>query len=224
MVYYSQKYADKQKRERQMMIDKAKDLIKNPGNYTRATSYGAAGYINNIQFDKKNRCLPDGLELSLNQDKIDEEAKFDGYYSIVTSELDMSDQKMHDAYRGLAKIEESFKITKSNFEARPFYVWTLEHIEAHFLTCFVSLVIMKLLEQKTNNKYSITKLIESLKKYTSVNIEHDLYMQNYMDEIIKEFEDLFSIDLSKKYRSLSNIKKFYKYRIISSIYNTKKMS
>lgn len=173
---------------------------------------------------KKIGAVPDGLELSLNQDKIDEEAKFDGYYSIVTSELDMSDQKMHDAYRGLAKIEESFKITKSNFEARPVYVWTLEHIEAHFLTCFVSLVIMKLLEQKTNNKYSITKLIESLKKYTSVNIEHDLYMQNYMDEIIKEFEDLFSIDLSKKYRSLSNIKKFYKYRIISSIYNTKKMS
>lgn len=173
---------------------------------------------------KKIVAVPDGLELSLNQDKIDEKAKFDGYYSIVTSELDMSDQKMHDAYRGLAKIEESFKITKSNFEARPFYVWTLEHIEAHFLTCFVSLVIMKLLEQKTNNKYSITKLIESLKKYTSVNIEHDLYMQNYMDEIIKEFEDLFSIDLSKKYRSLSNIKKFYKYRIISSIYNTKKMS
>ena len=207
MVYYSQKYADKQKRDRQMMIDKAKDLIKNPGNYTRATSYGAAGYINNIKFDKKTGAIPDGLELSLNQDKIDEEAKFDGYYSIVTSELDMSDQKMRDTYRGLAKIEESFKITKSSFEARPVYVWTPEHIEAHFLTCFVSLVIMRLLEQKTNNKYSITKLIESLKNYTSVNIEHDLYMQNYMDEIIKEFEDLFSIDLSKKYRSLSNIKK-----------------
>lgn len=66
---------------------------------------------------------------------------------------------------------------------------------------------MRLLEQKTNNKYSITKIIESLKNYTSVNIEHDLYMQNYTDEIIKDFEDLFSIDLSKKYRSLSNIKK-----------------
>lgn len=124
MVYYSQKYADKQKRDRQMMIDKAKDLIKNPGNYTRATSYGAAGYINNIQFDKKTGTIPDGLELSLNQDKIDEESKFDGYYSIVTSELNMSDQKMRYTYRGLAKIEESFKITKSNFETRPVYVWT----------------------------------------------------------------------------------------------------
>ena len=53
MVYYSQKYADKQRRDRQMVIDKAKDLINNPGNYTRATSYGAAGYVNNIKFDKK---------------------------------------------------------------------------------------------------------------------------------------------------------------------------
>ena len=53
MVYYSQKYANKQKRDRQMVIDKAKDLINNPGNYTRATSYGAAGYVNNIQYNEK---------------------------------------------------------------------------------------------------------------------------------------------------------------------------
>lgn len=66
MAYYSQKYADKQKKDRQMMIDKAKDLIKNPGNYTKATSYGAAGYINNIKFDKKTGVIPDGLELSIN--------------------------------------------------------------------------------------------------------------------------------------------------------------
>lgn len=116
---------------------------------------------------------------------------------------------MRDTYKGLSKIEESFKITKSNFEARPVYVWTKEHIEAHFLTCFVSLVIMRLLEQKTNNKYPITKMIKSLKNYTSTNIEHDLYIQNYTDEIIKELEKTFTIDLSKKYRTLSNIKKYF---------------
>ena len=96
MVYYSQKYADKQKRDRQMMIDKAKDLIKSPTKYNRATSYGAVGYVNNIKFNKKNGEILKGLDLSLNLEKIEEEAKFDGYYSIVTSELDMSDQKMRD--------------------------------------------------------------------------------------------------------------------------------
>ena len=86
MVYYSQKYADKQKRDRQMVIDKAKDLINNPGNYTRATSYGAAGYVNNIKFDKKTGAISDGCELSLNLERIAEDEKYDGYYSIVTSD------------------------------------------------------------------------------------------------------------------------------------------
>ena len=86
MVYYSQKYADKQKRDRQMVIEKAKDLIKNPGSYTRATSYGAAGYVNNINFDKETGNISNATELSLNEEKINEDAKFDGYYSIVTSE------------------------------------------------------------------------------------------------------------------------------------------
>ena len=57
-------------------------------------------------------------------------------------------------YRGLWKIEDSFKLTKSELEARPVYVWTKEHIEAHFLTCFVALTLMRILEMKLENKYS----------------------------------------------------------------------
>ena len=56
----------------------------------------------------------------------------------MTSELKMSDVELRDIYKGLWKIEQSFKITKSNLESRPVYVWTKQHIEAHFLTCFVS--------------------------------------------------------------------------------------
>jgi len=119
MVYFSQKYADKQRRERNMMIDRANDLIKHPQKYTRITSKGSAAYVNNIQFDKKTGEVLDGLELSLNEEKIREEEKYDGYYSIVTSELNMTDQKIRDVYRGLTKIEESFKITKSNFKRIP---------------------------------------------------------------------------------------------------------
>ena len=91
MVYYSQKYADKQRRDRQMVIEKAKDLIKNPGSYSRATSYGAAGYVNNIKFDKETGVVSDSSNLSLNLDKIKEEEKLDGYYSIVTSEENLTD-------------------------------------------------------------------------------------------------------------------------------------
>ncbi len=209
MVYYSQKYADKQKRDRNQMIERAKDLIKNPKKYNRITASGATCYINNIKFVKSTGEVAEGLDLSLKLDKIYEEEKYDGYYSIVTSEINMSDKELRDKYRGLSKIEESFKITKSEFDARPVYVWTKEHIESHFLTCFVALVITRLLEQKTNHKYSIHKMIESIKNYKSIPIEHDLCIQNYIDDIINNFQYIFNINFSKKYLTLSQIKKIF---------------
>ena len=198
MVYYSDKYANRQKTERDLVIAKANDLINNPGKYTLATSYGAAKYINNIDYDKKTGEVI-GKDLSLKIDKIKEEERFDGYYSIVTSELKMSDIKLRDIYKGLWKIEQSFKITKSNLESRPVYVWTKQHIEAHFLTCFVSLVILRLLEQKINNKYSIEKLINSLKNWNCSKLEHDIYLNlNYSKEM-NDILSYFNYNFSNKY-------------------------
>ena len=124
----------------------------------------------------------------------------------------MSDNELRNKYRGLSKIEETFKITKSELDARPVLVWTTDHIESHFLTCFVSLVITRLLE----NKYSIHQIIDTIKNYNSIPIEHDLCLQNYTDEIIKEFQKIFNIDFSRKYLTLSEIKKnflFYQKKI-----------
>ena len=207
LVYYSKKYADRQKHERDLAIKKAEDLIKNPGKYTQATSYGCTKYINNIRFDEETGEISNGLELSLKLDKIKEEEKFDGYYSIVTSEKNLTDKEIRDIYKGLWKIEESFKITKSDLETRPVYVWTKEHIEAHFLTCFISLVILRLIEYKTNRKYSTSSIINSLGKYTSNNLEHDIYLQNFTNDIIKDLSSIYNIDLSRKYLTLSEIKK-----------------
>ena len=210
MIYYSKKYADRQKHERELAIIKAQDLIKNPGKYTQATSYGCTKYINNIRFNTETGEIPNGIELSLNLKKIIEEEKFDGYYSIVTSEKNLTDKEMRDIYKGLWKIEESFKITKSNLETRPVYVWTKKHIEAHFLTCFISLLILRLIEYKINRKYSTNEIIESLKKYQSTKLEHDIYVQDFTNNVIKELSEKYNIDLSRKYLSLSEIKKLLK--------------
>ena len=204
MVYYSEKYARKQKKERDLVIAKAKDLIENPGRYTRATSIGAAGYINNYDYDKKTGEII-AKDLSLNLDKINEEEKFDGYYSIVTSELNMSDKEIRDTYKGLWRIEESFKITKSTLETRPVYVWTKEHIEAHFLTCFVSLVILRLLEQKIDKKYSSEKIIDSLKKYNIRKQIANYYQVIDYNIVIDDLSNLFNIDLTNSLLTKKNI-------------------
>ena len=210
MVYYSQKYADRQKHERELIIAKAKDLISNPGKYTRATSVGAAGFVSNIKFDEETGLVSNITSLSLNEEKIKELEKYDGYYSIVTSELEMSDKDLRDKYRGLWKIEETFKITKSILKSRPVYVWTKEHIEAHFLTCFVSLLILRLLEIKTNNTYSIENIIDAINELTCTNLKADTYIINSKNNITTDLCNIFNLDLTKKYIKLQKIKNYIK--------------
>lgn len=212
MVYYSPKYAKKQKKDRERIVAKAKDMIANPERYTRATSVGAAGYVNNIKFVKETGEIPDGLALSLNLEKIIEEEKYDGYYSIVTSEKHLSDQEIRNIYKGLWEIEESFKIIKSEFKARPIYVRKDAHIEAHFLICFVSLIIIRLLERKLSQKYTIKQIRNSLISYSCSYIEQNYYLFDYRDDVIKEIESVFGLDFSKKIMSLSEIKKILKYK------------
>ena len=209
MVYYSQKYADKQKRDRETIIKKATDLINHPELYTKATSYGVAGYVNNLKFVKETGEIADASNLSLNLERIKEEEKYDGYYSIVTSEEKLSDIEIRNIYRGLSKIEETFKVTKSSLEARPVWVSRADHIESHFLSCFISLIIIRLLEIKLDNKYSFKKIIQTIRNYTSNHIEHDVYLQSFRNDVIKDIENVFSVDLSKKYLTLSQIKKFF---------------
>ena len=211
MVYYSQKYADKQKRDRQMVIEKAKDLIKNPGAYTRATSYGAAGYINNIKFDKETGVVSNGSELSLNIEKITEDEKLDGYYSIVTSEENLSDLELRNIYKGLSKIEETFKITKSEFNARPINVRLEDHIEAHFLICFIALVIIRILQDKINNKYTIKNLLENMKKFKCTHETGNLYKFIEYKPEIQYLNRKFGLNMDKKYDTRENIKKILKY-------------
>ena len=211
MVYYSQKYADKQKRDRQMVIDKAKDLINNPGNYTRATSYGAAGYVNNIKFDKKTGAISDGCELSLNLERIAEDEKYDGYYSIVTSEEHLSDIELRNIYKGLAKIEETFKITKSEFNARPINVRLEDHIDAHFLICFISLVIIRLLQSEINNKYTIKNILEKIKNFKCTHETGNIYKFICYKPEIQFLNRKFELDLDKKYNTREKIKKILKY-------------
>ena len=211
MVYYSQKYADKQKRDRQMVIEKAKDLIKNPSAYTRATSYGAAGYINNIKFDKDTGVVSNGSELSLNEDRINEDAKYDGYYSIVTSEENLSDLELRNIYKGLAKIEETFKITKSEFNARPINVRLEDHIDAHFLICFISLVIIRILQYEINNKYTIKNLLEKIQNFKCTHETSNIFKFIGYKPEIQYLNKKLSINMDKKYDTRENIKKILKY-------------
>lgn len=121
--------------------------------------------------------------------------------------MDESDDKIIDIYRGLWKIEESFRVTKSDLEARPVFVSTKEHIEGHFLSCFLSLTIARILEMKTQYKYSITKLLDSISKSTCTYIGENLYLFTYYDDVLNSIGEVFNIPFNHKVLSLKEIKK-----------------
>jgi hypothetical protein len=212
MVYYSEKYAHKQKYERERLVAKANNLIASPAGYTRATSYGAAAYVNNLKFDKETGEIAEGSSLSLNQKKIDQEALFDGYYSIVTSELNLEDAEIRNIYKGLWEIEESFKIIKSEFKARPVFVKNDEHVGAHFLICFVSLVIMRVLEKMLDEKYTTRQLRDAMIRYSCSYIDQGYYLFDFRNEVTDAIGKKFGWDLSAKYMSKSSMKKILKYK------------
>ena len=192
MVYYSEKYAKKQKYERDKAIAKAKDLIKNPAKYTKSTSHGCTAYINNISFSKDTGEIVDGRELSINEEKIAEEALYDGYYSIVTSEKELSDQEIRDIYKGLWEIEESFRITKTQMRARPIYLARKDRICAHLLVVFIALLFYRILERKLAHPYTDQQIMDCLRgmyiaKYPTEDSYHPAYERTDLTDDIHQY-------------------------------------
>jgi hypothetical protein len=207
VIFYSVKYNVRAKLERASAISKAQDLIAHPDKYTKATSHGAAVYVKNIDFDKETgEILSTSKALTLDLEKLKAEEALDSYYAIVTSEYEETDDRIIEMYRGLWKIEESFKVTKSDLEARPVYVSRDEHIQAHFLTCFVALLIARILEMKMNHRYNISRLIESLKKSECTHLQSNHYLFDYYDDVLKDIGNVFDVDFSKRVRSIGEIK------------------
>jgi transposase len=208
VVFYSEDYDRKAKAEREGALLKARDLVGNPAKYNKATSYGAAKYVKNLVFDEKTGEILTAKQVPVfDYEKLREEEKFDGYYAIVTSESEKTDEEIIGIYRGLWKIEESFKVTKSDLETRPVYLSREDRIQAHFLICFIALTLVRILERKLGNKFAATRIIDSLKRVSCSYLEENWYLFDYADEVTAEISEAMGIPLDKKYLRLGEIKK-----------------
>lgn len=211
MVYYSEKYARKQQADREVIIKRAKDLIDHPKKYDKVTAAGCGMYICNIAFDKTTGEVVEGRDLSFDEAKVKEQELYDGYYSIVTSELELDDLRICEIYRGLAQIEDTFKVSKTDIHSRPVFVWTNEHIEGHFATCFTTLVLIRLLQNKLESRYPVGKIIDSLKKYNCINLDTNTYQFVYFDEILKDCSETFNLSMNEKYKTRLQIRRMLRY-------------
>ena len=204
VVFYSEKYARKARKDRQKVLDKANKLIQLK---KASLNKGAYKYIKDEYLDKKTgEILKKADYLYIDNEKIIEEEKYDGYYLIVSSELNMPDKEIIERYKGLWKIEESFKITKSQLKSRPVYVRKKDHIEAHFFICFLGLIFIRLLEKETNYKFSISELIDSIKNLSVTYLDENYYMLDYANDVTKALSDILNTDFTKRFWRQIDIK------------------
>jgi transposase len=211
VIFWSSDYAKRAKAERQPAIDKAKELIGNIEKYNKKNCYGASKYVKKLVFDTKTgEIIKAKSKLYLDLDTIKEEEKFDGYYAIVTSEFRKSDNEIIDIYRGLWKIEETFKITKSDLSARPAFVTLQEHLEAHFLTCFISLVLSRILQYRlfeNGKNYSVRQILGTLKLCSCSHFQENWWVFDHIDNVLSDIGDTMGINFNLKKLKLSSIKK-----------------
>ena len=162
IVTYSPKYRAYQKRIRDQQISRAIKMIEQPGKKRKGKNQNDPA-----RFIKTTNVTNDGeiagkkvCELDL--DKIRDEEKYDGFYAVITN--------LEDDICGILKInrqrweiEENFRIMKTDFEARPVYVRREDRIKAHFLTCYISLLVYRLLEKKVGNNYTCNEILSTLR-------------------------------------------------------------
>jgi transposase len=148
VCYWSKKHYERERHENEKFIEYLSAVIANPDKL-KDKSKKIERFLEKTVINKDTgEIVRAATNLTLDMDKVREYIDLMGYYTIMTGEIDKPDAEIIDKYHGLSRIEDSFRITKSELEGRPVFVRTPEHINAHFLTCFIALSMMRLIQYK----------------------------------------------------------------------------
>ena len=209
IVTFCFKYFDYNRNIRNSQIERAKKSIetnnvtrkgKNQNDYRR--------FINSLN-STENGELAENITYSINQELIDQESKYDGYYALTTNLIgDVTE--IFKIVKGRWEIEESFRIMKSDFLARPVNLSREDRIKAHFMTCFISLFIYRLLEKKLDYKYTTSQILDTLRKMNMLKQKglgfEPIYERN---NITDDLHDVFKFNTDLEIVSYKKMKKIF---------------
>ncbi len=212
VAMWSRKYAERARHEREKVLEKSRQLVADPGAYTRATHYGAAQFVRGVTFDKRTgEVLTDSkTKPQIDEGAIARAAELDGYYLIITSETDWEDSRILDTYRELWRIEESFRVTKTGgLDSRPVWVWTEEHIRAHFLTCYLALLIVRLSQRALPSHPSAEALLADMRALDCSYADDGWWLFDHRTDLTDEIFALVGLDAPTKWMRTKDIKALF---------------
>ena len=210
IVTYSVKYQEYQKKIRNNQINRAKKIIDtNSIKLKKTNSNDPKRFIKTLNVTKDGE-LADKSIYSIDQNIIDEEAKYDGLYAVCTN-LEDSVEDIIRVNKRRWEIEESFRIMKTDFKSRPIYHSRDEMIKAHFITCFLALIIYRYVEKKLDEKYTAPEIIETLRDMNMKLENKCSYIPNYIrTDLTDDLHDKFGFRTDFEIISEKNIKKILK--------------
>lgn len=209
IVSYSPKYKYYQREIRQRQINRAVNIINNGKSAKTRNLNSPDRFIEEIQLTMDGE-IAENTKVFLNTDKIKDEEQYDGFTAVCTT-LEDDIKEILKVNRQRWEIEESFRIMKTEFKARPVYVQTDEHIKAHFLTCFISLLIFRILEHKLDEKYTSAEIIKTLRSMKFLKIDHIGYIPEYTrTEITDSLHEKAGFRTDLQIISEKNMKKILK--------------
>jgi transposase len=211
IVTYSPKYKAYQRKIRARQIERAKKMISEPGSKKRLRNQNDPA-----RFIQKTTVTNDG-EIAkkefydLDLERIQEEEKYDGFYAVITNLEDDIAKVLH-INKQRWEIEENFRIMKTEFEARPVYLRRDDRIKAHFLTCYLSLLLYRLLEKKLNEKYTCETIIDTLRNMQMTLLSQNSgYVPSYKrTELTDELHKIFNFRTDYEFISKASMRTIIK--------------
>jgi transposase len=211
LCFWSKNEESYQRAKRGFLDEKIEKFIENPSLLNASNSFGIKKYFKKVMVDKKTgEVLKAKVAYEFNQAKYDRDLALDGYYCIVTNDLGLEPLDIIHHYHQLSKIEESFKVIKTDLEGRPVYVWTDPHIDGHFLTCYLALTILRLLQHRLAMKRTIPQIIEALKEAKMIELEEGIYKMNKNQDVFHELSSTYGLAINKSYYKEETLKQLFK--------------
>ena len=212
VLTYNPSLAEKQKYEINRLVEKARGMR---ASAAKKSEYGESSKYVTFKSTDSDGNLTDGrIHTELNTDAIENDKKLAGYNLLVTSELKMKEQEIYEAYHNLWRIEESFRIMKSELDARPVFLQKADSIKGHFLICYLAVLLMRLLQFKVlNNKYSSQEILNFMKSFQVIKISEYKYFNNTKSsDFICALRDITSLPLTNCYLKKSDITSILNYK------------
>lgn len=212
VVTYNPKLADKQRFEIYRQVEKAKIL---KASQAKKSEYGdSAKYVSFIATDKKGNKTDDKVKVVMNDALIQKDLQLAGYNLLVTSELKMKASEIYSDYHNLWRIEESFRIMKSQLDARPVYLQKEETITGHFLICYLAVLLTRLLQFKVlGNNYCSEDIFGFIKEFKVAKMSDRKYINlTKMSNFLKSFAEKTQLPLTSYFLSDGQIKKMLSHR------------